>query len=118
MLKTVDILLVALMLSTAAWTFGIKHEAEVLEEQLRTVERQIAQERDSIALLEADWSLLDQPYRLQRLADAFEGELGLAPAQPEQIVLPDELPAEPVGIEPQTDTDFGDLADASQRIVR
>ncbi|MFD2237372.1 cell division protein FtsL [Aureimonas populi] len=118
MLKTVDIVLVAIMLCVAGWTFGTKHEAELIEERLRVVERQIAQERDTISLLEADWALLDQPYRLQRLADAFAEELGLAPLEPEQVVAPDELPAEPVRLSPEQQNLIGDLADASRSSAR
>lgn len=113
MLKTVDIVLVALMLCATAWTFGVKHEAELIEEELRLVERQIAHERETIALLEADWSLLNQPYRLQRLTTAFEAELGLKPFEPTQIVGPHELPAPPLVVVPEADQPFGDLAAAT-----
>lgn len=112
MLKTVDIVLVALMLCATAWTFSVKHEAEIIETQLRAVERQIAHERDTISLLEADWSLLNQPYRLQRLATAFEDELVLKPFEPAQIVSPDELPAEPVRLEPIPLGEMGGFAAA------
>lgn len=119
MLKTVDIVLVALMLCATAWTFGVKHEAELLEEQLRLVEREIAHERETITLLEADWSLLNQPYRLQRLASAYESELGLKPFEPTQIVGPDELPAEPVRLIPEPAGEFDSFAAApSERTVR
>lgn len=119
MLKTVDIVLVALMLCATAWTFGVKHEAELMEEQLRLVEREIAHERDTITLLEADWSLLNQPYRLQRLATAFEAELGLKPFEPTQIVGPDELPAEPVRLIPEPSEEFGGFAEVpTDRTVR
>ena len=119
MLKTFDIVLVALMLCATAWTFGVKHEAGLLEDQLRLVEREIAHERDTIALLEADWSLLNQPYRLQRIAAAFEDELGLRPFAPEQIVAPDELPAQPVRLVPEPTVDLGGFAAVTnERIVR
>ena len=119
MLKTVDIVLVALMLCATAWTFSVKHEAELIEEQLRLVERQIAHERETISLLEADWSLLNQPYRLQRLATAFEEELGLKPFEPTQIVGPDELPAQPVRLQPQPVGEMGGFAAAaSAGVVR
>lgn len=96
MLKTVDVILVVAMLSAASWTFAVKHQAGIYEDALRDIDRQIAQERDTIALLEADLSMLGQPMRLQRLADSFEAELALAPLRPEQIVSQDELPAPPV----------------------
>ncbi|KAA0972577.1 hypothetical protein FPY71_05725 [Aureimonas fodinaquatilis] len=101
MLRPLDIVLVAVMLGAATWTFSIKHEAEAVEEALRDVDRRIGLERDTISLLEADWSLLNQPYRLQRLANAFSSDLSLVPITPEQIVGPEELPSEPVPVMPE-----------------
>ena len=119
MLKTLDIILVVVMLSAAAWTFAVKHQSEVYEEALRDVDRQIALERDTIALLEADLSLLTQPIRLQRLADAFQDELGLAPLEAQQIVGPDELPAEPAVLTPEPAENPDNFAQASaERAVR
>lgn len=119
MLKTLDVILVIVMLSAAAWTFAVKHQSEVYEEALRDVDRQIALERDTIGLLEADLSLLKQPIRLQRLAEAFQDELGLAPLEPQQIVGPDELPAEPAVLEPAPTDAADDFAQASaERAVR
>ena len=54
-----------------------------------------------IDLLEADWSLLNQPSRLQRLSKAFETELGLKSIEPEQMAQPDELPGRASDFEPQ-----------------
>ena len=45
MLKTLDIILVAIMLCAATWTFSVKHEAESIEERLRKVDAEIAMER-------------------------------------------------------------------------
>ena len=44
---------------------------------------EIASQREAIRILEAEWSLLNQPDRLQKLA---ERHLKLGPLQPEQIV--------------------------------
>lgn len=98
MLKTLNVLLVAGMLGAASYTYKIKHEAEELEQQVAKVEHKIALERETISLLDADWTLLNQPSRLQRLAAIYEEELQLKPMRPDQIVAPDELPAEPVVI--------------------
>lgn len=118
MLKTVDIVLIAVMISAAAWTFKIKYEAEVIEEKVAAVERKTALERETITLLEADWSLLNQPDRLQRLAEAFKGDLGLEPLKPEQIVEPDELPAQPINLVPNPTQNLGGYADNAQSVVR
>jgi hypothetical protein len=119
MLKTLDIVLVALVLFATTWTFGVKHEAEIMEERLRVVERGIAHENETISLLEADWSLLNRPERLQRLATTFEGDLGLRPIEPRQMVTAQELPAEPARFEVTPDAELESFAaNTAQRAVR
>lgn len=118
MLKTLDIVLIAIMISAAAWTYKVKHEAETIESEMAQVERRIALEKETIALLEADWTLLDQPQRLQQLASAFDGDLQLQPLRPDQIVEPDELPARPVKLVPEGTQTFGGFADNSRTVTR
>ncbi|SJZ63874.1 cell division protein FtsL [Consotaella salsifontis] len=118
MLRTLDIILIAVMISAAAWTYKIKHEAEAIEEKVTVLDRQISQERETIALLEADWSLLDQPDRLQRLADTFSADLGLQAMRPDQIVEPDELPAPHIDFVPDATKTLGGYADSSRSAVR
>lgn len=118
MLKTIDVVLIAVMISAAAWTFKIKYEAEMLEEQVVAIERKISLERETISLLEADWSLLNQPDRLQRLAEAFKEDLALEPLKPEQIVEPDELPAQPISLVPDETNTLGGYADNADSVVR
>jgi hypothetical protein len=118
MLKTIDVVLIAVMISAAAWTYQIKHQAETVEAELAQVERRIALEKETIQLLEADWSLLDQPPRLQRLVQAFETELQLKPMRPDQVVEPDELPARPVNLVPDQNNTLGGYADNSGSVVR
>lgn len=115
MLKTLDVILVAALLSAAAWTFGMKHEAENLEAEVRLMDRKIAQERETIQLLSADWSLLNQPYRLQRLAEAFEGTLKLKPINPEQMAAANELPAPPA---PKAEDDMQKIASIAKDRAR
>ena len=93
MLKTLNILLVTVMLGAAAYTYGIKHDAELLEAEVAKIDRKIKLEKETISLLQADWTLLDQPGRLQQLVEVYAEELKLQPIQPDQIVEPDELPA-------------------------
>lgn len=98
MLKTLDVLLVVALLGGASWTFAGKYGAEALEGEVRALDRSIAQERETIQLLQADWSLLNQPMRLEKLARAFESELKLVPVQPQQIVEPNGLPSAPMAL--------------------
>ncbi len=73
MFRTSDIVLIAVMVSAAAFTYKTKHEAEDWLGQVRKLEREIRFEEDTIDLLKADWSLLTQPSRLQKLTEIYHG---------------------------------------------
>ena len=92
MLRTFDIVLIGMMIAAAAVTYKIKHDAEKQMSQVSKLERRINDERDTIDLLRADWSLLTQPNRLQKLVETFQGQLGLQQMEAQQIVNIDELP--------------------------
>ncbi|SMF70996.1 cell division protein FtsL [Tistlia consotensis] len=72
--------------------FETKHKVQTLEDQLLTTERQIHQERETIEVLRAEWSYLNQPSRIEALAEKY---LGLKPMTPQQIVSVDRLPPRP-----------------------
>ncbi len=99
MFRTADIVLIAAMVSAAAFTYTTKHKVEAQLAEVRRIEAKIRFEEDSLTILKADWSLLTQPARLQKLAEIYQGELQLAPLEARQIVNADELPARPVEIE-------------------
>ncbi|CDX20457.1 conserved exported hypothetical protein [Mesorhizobium sp. ORS 3359] len=113
MFRTSDIVLIAVMVSAAALTYKTKREAE---EQLAAVQRiqaQIRYEEDTIDLLKADWSLLTQPSRLQKLADIYKSQLGLEPVGARQIGGLDDIPVKPVTIEDLSSQRLGGMADSS-----
>ena len=72
MFRTSDIVLIAVMVSAAAFTYKTKHEAEDQLAAVHKIEAQIRYEEDTIDLLKADWSLLTQPSRLQKLAEIYQ----------------------------------------------
>ncbi len=92
MLRTFDIILIGLMILAAAVTYKIKHDAEKQMTQVTRLQRMITDERDTIDLLKADWSLLTQPNRLQKLVETFQVQLDLQQVEAQQIVSLDELP--------------------------
>lgn len=104
MFKTVDLIIIGLMAAVAAMTFHIKHQTDMQLEQIERLEAAIRLEENTIDLLEADWSLLVQPSRLQNLVELHNGELGLQVAEPHQIVRPEELPARVLDLpDPETE---------------
>ena len=94
MMRWFDAALIALMVFAGAVTFWIKHDARRAAEEVAALERRIEMERAAIELQRADWSLLSQPDRLQELADAHAGELGLRTPSSEQFVRIDRLGVE------------------------
>lgn len=97
--RTTDIVLIAVMVAAAAFTYKTKHDAESQFAELRKVEEQIRFEKDLIDVLRADWSLLTQPARLQRLTEQYHEQLELAPVEATQIGSLAELPPKPLAIE-------------------
>lgn len=117
MFRTTDIVLIAVMVSAAAFTYTTKHEAENRLAEVDRIDRQIRVELDTIDVLKADWSLLTQPSRLQKLAEIYESELHLTPLEPHQIVGLDELPARPVDIEDFSTKRLGGMAESEQDLL-
>lgn len=101
MLRTLDVVLVVAMVAAATITYQIKHAAEEKLAEVRELQAEIKLQEETIDLLEADWSLLNQPSRLQQLSTAFEAELGLKPIAPAQMAEADELPGPASDFEPQ-----------------
>ncbi|MET0597607.1 MAG: hypothetical protein ABWZ57_07015 [Mesorhizobium sp.] len=114
MFRTSDTVLIAVMVAAAAFTYKTKHEAENRRDEVRRIEAEIKLEEDTITLLKADWSLLTQPSRLQRLSEVYQSELALQPVDAHQIVGLDALPARPLTIEDLTDERLGGMADSGQ----
>jgi cell division protein FtsL len=89
-------------LSTIAWMllvavsgyamFQVKYEVMQLEDELTRVNHQIAQSREAIHVLNAEWSYLNQPARLDQLAKRF---LTLGPIAAAQVGRIDSLPQRP-----------------------
>ena len=100
-------LLIVAVLAATAYTFYIKHESEERLAEIRRLEAEIKTHKDTIDLLEADWSLLNQPARVQKLIEAFHEQLQLTTTEAEQIVKHDELPR----IKPEQEIETDEIAD-------
>ncbi|MDQ0320948.1 hypothetical protein QO002_003086 [Pararhizobium capsulatum DSM 1112] len=92
MLRTLDIVLIVVMTAAATVTYTIKHQAENKLEEVRKLEAGIKLEEDTIDLLRADWSLLTQPSRLEKLVGVYQQDLQLVQTAPTQLARPQELP--------------------------
>ena len=88
MLRFVNICLVLGLVALAYVIYQVKYEARALDEEIATLGKKIDEERDALAVLRAEWSLLNRPERIERLAQKY---LKLAPAQPRQLVTLDKV---------------------------
>lgn len=106
MFRTLDVVMIVVMTAAATVTYSIKHQAENKLEEVRKLDSEIKLEEDTIDLLKADWALLTQPNRLNRLVKTFEADLKLVPTESTQLAQPRELPmpmAELPALEPEKD---------------
>jgi hypothetical protein len=83
-------LLWALLVGVSGYAmFQVKYEVAQLEDELTHVSHRIAVDQEQIRVLDAEWSFLNQPQRLEQLAKRF---LTLGPITPQQIGRIDQLP--------------------------
>ena len=83
--------LVCLVLAIVAGTglFHVSYRVQSLEEELTRVNRDILRERETIHLMRAEWSYLNEP---TRLAELTRRHLALAPLSASQMVRIEDLP--------------------------
>ena len=109
--KFFNAILVVTVLVSGFLLYSLEHSTRGIERDIARLERQISGSREEIKLLDAEWSSLTRPDRLQRLA---EQHLKLQTIQARQIVKIGELgarvPPEPiVKLEAQGRDPIGDI---------
>ena len=92
MMRVVHLIVVAALVAAAVDVYTIKFESTVRAERVAKLAAEIRRERDAIAALQAEWAQLDNPARVQALAQRHLALKMLDPAQIEQI---DRLPERP-----------------------
>src|SRR5262245_55142848 len=88
-MRFVHLIVVAALVSAAAYVYKIKFEATLQAEQVAKLRAEIRRERDAVAALRAQWAQLDNPDRVQGLA---QRHLQLRAVQPTQFEQIDRLP--------------------------
>lgn len=88
MIRMITIVGVLIAISAAAGLYKVKLRTVALADEVRQISREIARDQEAITVLRAEWSLLNQPDRLQALA---EKHLNLMPVVNSQIVRVDGL---------------------------
>ncbi len=116
MLRAFNACLVVAVLSAAYVLYSLEYSIRGTERQISRATAAITNEKETISLLNAEWSSLIRPDRLQRLA---EQNLNLKRVSPDQFVKINELaarvPAEPpVKLEEQGKDAIGDILKAME----
>jgi hypothetical protein len=83
----------ALLVTVSGYAmFQVKYEVMQLEDKIVRINRSIAASQESVRVLNAEWSFLNQPNRLDQLAKRY---LSLGPINTAQIGRVDALPRRP-----------------------
>jgi hypothetical protein len=100
MMRFVHLIVVAALVAAAVDVYKIKFESTLQAERVAKLAAEIRRERDAIAALRAEWAQLDNPARIQALAQRHLALKMLDPAQIEQL---DRLPERPPPVAPPPD---------------
>ncbi len=90
MLRLLNVLLVIAVLGSGFALYTLEHRTRSVEREIARVDAAIESEYEFIGLLNAEWSLLTRPQRLQQLA---KNHLELGPVWPDQLIELNELSA-------------------------
>jgi hypothetical protein len=74
-----------LVVVSATWAYRVNYATQEAMGRLDDLRQEIADEREAIAVLNAEWAYLNRPDRLQALVAANAAELGLAELTPDQF---------------------------------
>ncbi|MCT8972570.1 cell division protein FtsL [Microbaculum marinisediminis] len=116
MTRLVSLLAVVLIVAAAVGLYRFKGESQQLARQIAELRAEIDDEREMISVLRAEWNYLDQPSRIQELADRY---LDLNRLDVEQISMVEHLPMRPLDIDPSgANTTIGGFAGGDDRTVQ
>ena len=109
MMRLINICVIGALVLAAAYVYKIKFESTRQAERVAKLRMEIRREHDVIAALRAEWSKLDNPLRIQALA---QRHLKLKPIEATQFDRLDRLPERPPDlVPPDTDDPIAFLID-------
>jgi hypothetical protein len=97
MIRWLQVVSVVAAAGAAIFVFQVKYRAEAVAERAASLQRQLDQANETLSLLQAEWSLLIQPTRVQALVERHADKLKLQPLDPAQITTIESLPMRPTG---------------------
>ncbi len=92
MIRASTFLWIGLAGAVGVGTYQLKHRVQALEDDLFRLNRQIVAEQDAIHVLRAEWAYINQPQRLEALAQRHLAMQAMVPTQMGQVA---DLPRRP-----------------------
>jgi cell division protein FtsL len=92
MMRLLHLIVIGALVASAAYVYKIKFDSTLRAERVARLRSEIKRERDMTAALRAQWESLDNPARIQALA---ERHLALKPLDASQVDNLDRLPEHP-----------------------
>lgn len=89
-MRVFNLLLVGCVVAFAYVIYELEYETQALDERAAELRQSIRVERDAIAVLRAEWSHLNRPERIEKLA---RKHLGLKPTTGSQLVTANQYAA-------------------------
>ena len=77
-----------LVVLCAVWAYRVNYATQDAQDRVADLRAAIAYERETLAVLRAEWAYLNRPDRLAALVRHNAEALGLEPLTPEQFVDP------------------------------
>lgn len=75
--------------------YGLKYSSETIAGDKAAIEREIAQQKAELSLLEADWAYLTQPAHIEPIIIRHAEVLGLEPVSASQFGSIEDIPMRP-----------------------
>jgi hypothetical protein len=92
-MRLLNIMVIGALVLAASFVYKIKFDSTLQAERVARMRGELRHERDAIAALRAEWARLDNPARLQALAQRY---LPLRPMDPRQFDDFSRLPERPL----------------------
>jgi hypothetical protein len=92
MIRFIHLVAICGLIASAGYAYSIKYETLYQAEQVAKLKTKLQKERDAVAVLKAEWYLLNRPDRLQVAA---ERHLDLQPLNVQQLARLSDLPNRP-----------------------
>lgn len=82
-MRLINFVSLGILLGLVFLIYELKYETRRLEARAATLSKEIAEEKDNLAVMRAEWSYRSRPELVEQMAGEL---LGLQPVKPEQII--------------------------------